>query len=607
MVLSMKVSHNELNQCAIVLSGIKENSMLRKKVLCVVSCLMVLFLLIVSSCGGSEAEEKEEQGVLSSEIPKYGGTLQIIGSDPSSFDEALALKFMARTTYQTNDSLIGGDYYKGPSGTGETDWVSGACGNMDVLTGYVAEKWELVGDDTIIYHIRPGIHFHNKPPTNGRELTAEDVVFSLNRLWFESDKTLHAMTPPFLKPTSITATGKYTVEVKVPPARQATLLLEMGVDGIYPKDAIEQFGDMSDWKNVIGAGPWMIEEYVPSSYLKFVRNPDYYMTDPKHPENRLPYIDSMRVRVIQDASTQQAAMNTGQLDYLDIVDFESLTSLTKNNKDILYKARMNAPLNVYFTMDNPESPWADINVRRAMNIAINKQEIIDDLFSGNGYMLANPYHRYASQAAFYTPLNEQPESVQELFEYNPEKAKTLLAGAGYPDGFTTEVVCQQGVYRGMNMVDYLSVIAAAWEKIGVTVKINALDSSIFGSMKNGRTFEDAILSDYQGYSAPFVFLAYIENFSNLNKYVDPVLLDYQTKMQQILYKDVGEMNRILKESGPYILDQAFALWMPALDVFTVWQPWLQNYNGEVWGGVATPQEWARFIWMDVELANRTGD
>ncbi len=583
----------------------ESNKMLRKKVAWVASIMMVITLMIVSSCGGSEAGEKEE-GLLSPEVPKYGGTLNILGGDPSSFDEALTMKFLARTSYQTNDSLMGGDFYKGPTGTGETDWVSGACGNMDVLTGYIAESWELIGNDTIIYHIRQGVHFHNKPPTNGRELTAEDVVFSLNRLWFESDKTLHAMNPPFLKPTSITALDEYTVEVKVPPAMQGTLLVEIGVDGIYPKDAIEQFGDMSDWKNVIGAGPWMIDDYVSGSYLHLVRNPDYYMTDQEHPENRLPYIDAVRARIIPDASTQQAAMKTGQLDYIDIVDFESLTSLTTHNKDILSKPRMNAPLNVYFVMDNQESPWADLNVRRAMNMAINKQVIIDDLFSGHGYMLANPYHRYSSHAAFYTPLEEQPESVKELFVYNPEKAKELLTEAGYPDGFTTDVVCQQTVYRGMNMVDYLSVIAADWEKVGVNVKINAVDSTIFTSMKNGRTFEDAILVDYQGYSAPFKFLGYIENFSNMNKYVDPVMQNYHDSMHQVLYKNTSEMNRILKESGSYILDQAFAAWMPAMDVYTIWQPWLQNYNGEVWGGVATPEEWSRYSWLDENLKKSLG-
>jgi hypothetical protein len=110
-----------------------------------------------------------------------------------------------------------------------------------------------------------------------------------------------------------------------------------------------------------------------------------------------------------------------------------------------------------------------------------------------------------------------------------------------------------------------------------------------------------------GYGWPYELSAYrLGDAANMTMVEDPLIRDYYEKIQAVLYKDTDEMNRLLKEVGPYILDQALAIWMPAKDVYTVWQPWLQNYKGECWGGVARPDEWAQYVWLDMKLKESLG-
>ena len=164
---------------------------MRSKIWLLISCLMVLSLLI-ASCGEASPQTPATQtsptiptsqttptaptttssgqgDITASPTSKYGGTFIIVGGDPSGFDDGVTMYIMNSTCYLTNEDLLQGDWMKGPAGTNEVSWMQGIIGRMELLTGGLAESWELVGADTIIFHIRKGVHWQDKAPVNGRE------------------------------------------------------------------------------------------------------------------------------------------------------------------------------------------------------------------------------------------------------------------------------------------------------------------------------------------------------------------------------------------------------------------------------------------------------
>ena len=136
-------------------------------------------------------------------------------------------------------------------------------------------------------------------PMNGRELDASDIEYNLHRVtalgsgFTEPSPTGNIKGLPI---ESIAATDKWTVVVKLKqPSLTALMWFAIGQTGtIYPPEVIEQQGDVKDWRNLVGTGPYMLTDRVEESSTTYEKNPDYWGYDEKYPENRLPYTDSIR-------------------------------------------------------------------------------------------------------------------------------------------------------------------------------------------------------------------------------------------------------------------------------------------------------------------------
>ncbi|MDP2917113.1 MAG: ABC transporter substrate-binding protein, partial [Dehalococcoidia bacterium] len=411
------------------------------------------------------------------EAPTYGGVLTLVlANNITGFDATYTPPWLNYTQHLTNEDLLTGDWAKGPAGTGEVSWeLATFPAKLDWVTGRLAESWELVDPQTIIFHIRKGVRFHNKPPVNGRELTADDVVFTWET--YLNAKGFYYATSygtPAKRPQA-TVQDKYTVVVKTPPGMTGDILERFGDNApIIPQEVVKQYGSLSDWRNASGTGPFMLVDFVSDSSASHVKNPNYWMKDPVNPANTLPYVDGVKMLIISDISTRLTALRTGKVDMLAGVGWQDIDGLKRGIPGLKVKTTLST---VYMISMRPDTkPFDDIRVRRALNMAIDRPAMIQGLYGGNGVQVLGHIAPLPDYADMLVPLEQLPPSSRELFGYHPDTAKKLLAEAGFPNGFKTEVVCTQELVDGLTVVkDYLS-------KVGVDMFLDVRETGVWTSI-----------------------------------------------------------------------------------------------------------------------------
>lgn len=585
-----------------------------KKILWIlVSSLMVLSL-VLASCGPGE-EEEEEEGLLAPEVPKYGGTLNYLSFDPMGFDPYYTFMVQCSTLYLCNEELLMGDWKQTPQGNGKAG-IGGFVGYASRLAGQLCESWSMPDDETLLFNIRKGVHWWDKPPVNGREYTAEDAAWAINHLW-EAPTGAHQMiVAPGERILGAKALDKYTLEVKVHPEAQGLQVIYTGSWLFhYPKEVVDTYGDMKDWKNVCGTGAYILTDYITSSSLTYQKNPDYWQYDPLHPENKLPYLDTIRGLIIPDQSTQLASFRTGQVDLSPMaLNYEQGELLLDQCPDLKYTTVPGFANHLYFRVDKPELPWDDLRVRQAMTLVINKQELIDTYYHGYADLQAAIYPPDKAWEPFYTPLEEMPTepttpdsrcSIQELFNYTPEnltKAKQLLEEAGYPNGFKCAIISSNP-----GDTDFLSVIKEYFAKVNVELEIQQLEGSIVAGMRRSRSYEEGIYTGAPDAAFPYdMHSTRKESFDCFSYYEHPVTRAAYEEQRQYVCKDDAKYAATLKAVVPFILEQCVGIWCPVPRTYRMWWPWVQNYSGE-WGlGCDDTGLHLYYMWTDQALKKSMG-
>jgi peptide/nickel transport system substrate-binding protein len=583
----------------------------------ILGCLLIA-ALVLGSCAPAAVEEEgktivgkvvEKEVVVKEEAkkevaptvegPKYGGVFTGgWASYPGIFDDAWGFGTNCYFLHLTHDELLVGDWAKGPTGSGEASFLIRGTFFPKLETGSIAESWELVDDQTIVYQIRKGVYFQDKPPVNGREMNADDVVFSIKR-HFETPQS-YVYQNYFKIFQSVEAKDKWTVEVKSTPGTVGTMfILTAEYVKIVPHEVVDLYGSMKDWHNVVGTGAFILKDYVQDSSGTLVRNPNYFATDPLHPQNRLPYLDGVKWLIIPDLSTRLAGIRVGKIDN-DILGWEDTKSLLESNPELkYYKWLQAAHLNIiWMRTDKPELPIADVRVRRALSMALDRQVIIDSYYDHQAEIFSTPVAPYPELMDIFVPLEEMPESVRENYSYNPDKAKALLAEAGYPNGFKTEIICWQ------NQVDILSLVKESWAKIGVDLNLDVREYAVYNSTLMLRSHKEMAFA-YLSSVAPHVMLNFMPTFFQDWAMVDDARVKeaYEIVRKNVVVNE-PEANRALREVYPYILEQAWYVETPAPYNFTVWQPWVKGYNGEFTVGYSQPYNYPIWLWYDVALKEK---
>ncbi len=560
--------------------------------------------------------------------PIYGGTITTAaGADYSAWDPTMAQAIRCGHMMWTSNELMQGDWTKGPQGSRQTDWEWGWLGDLSLITGELCESWALPDNETIIYNIRKGARYFLNPRSdkntlvNGREVTAQDVVWNME-MQFNYPTAWQTMTYPPTKPervtgkilpgdarrpTSFAALDKYTFQVKVPSTSQGIILMEIG-DNAYtnPPEIWTTGSDFTNWRNIIGSGPWILDDYVPGSSINYRKNPNYYEIDPLFPGKnyRWPYADFTKILVIPDLSTRLAALRTGKVDILQSVSRDDAFPIMNAVKDIQTKRRIATTWVLSGRLDKANLPYKDKRVRVALNLAVDKQAILKDYLKGDGELLAYPYPPLKSWEKYYTPLEELPAETQEIIKGgNPEKAKKLLAEAGYPNGFKATVQ----VWNLQPQPDEVAILAAYLAKVGVTLEIKIEESGVWNTIDAANSHHDMWYGQAKGIWAPYEQLMTKKGvFSNDAMIDDPYYDQVGTVIARDMISNPANYFKTMKEAGIYELNSAWAVFMPSPYLYQMWWPWIKNWMGIGWTGWAGVNDWYKAIWIDTNQKKAMG-
>ena len=402
----------------------------KSKVILAIAVILAVGLLTCACTPG--AEDEEGAGELS---PKHGGVLHNAFHSPSKMDPAfLASASDDHICRQWSDYLVFIDEDNEPD-----------------IDRSVAENWEMDETGKVwTFQLREGIKFHD-----GKEMTSRDIKFTYDRL---RDPDVGAATVElYSNIEDVSADDDYTVvfQLKEP---NLDFLKDAGDYHACVMDADNEDFD-TNWN---GTGPFIIESYSPEDKLVFKRNPNYWMQDEEG--YQLPYLDGIEVIFVDDPSAQVEALRGGQVDYLACVSTEFAPVLEEDSGVEIYKKLANTMFFIHMRSDR--GPAEDVRVRQAFKAATDRAEILDGAVGGLGVT-----GRDTPISEIYGDLYlDAPEPQQDL-----ERAKELLAEAGYPDGLDITLHTPQQAPA--------PAIATIWKeqmsKAGVNVEIQLVPSDVY--------------------------------------------------------------------------------------------------------------------------------
>lgn len=308
----------------------------------------------------------------------------------------------------------------------------------------LATEWKQVDDFTWEFKLRKGVKFHN-----GEELKASDVKFTYDRLL--DPKTSAA--PAFLLASvkEVKVIDDYTVQL-VTKEKFAPILYNLTHVGmsILNEKAVKEAGD--DYgKKPVGTGPFKFVKWDKSSQIVFEKNNDYFEGPAK--------VDNVTFRIIPEAATSVAELRTGGVDVVLDLPPAQVKNFENNNTVTVDKGSSFALK--YLGFDERQKPFDNVKVRQAVNYAINKDAIVKGAYQGFASVGTGPL------AAGLNGFNKDLKA----YEYNPEKAKQLLAEAGYPQGFETTL------YLSDKEIDskIATILQSQLKEVGINVKLQVTE------------------------------------------------------------------------------------------------------------------------------------
>jgi peptide/nickel transport system substrate-binding protein len=365
--------------------------------------------------------------------PKRGGTL-VVGNDEDAvgLDPHIAFAFASTNFYE--------HAYNG---------LIRFNAKME-LEPDLAQSWEVVNPTTVVFTLRKGVRFHN-----GREMTAEDVRYSIERI--RDPKTGSPVRSVYGSVERVEVVDPLTVRLHLKRPDASMLALMAGrASYVVPKEEVDKHGNLQ--KVAVGTGPFKLVEHVPGDFARFVRNEQYF-------EKGLPYLDGFTIKVIKDESSRLAALRRGTVD-LTWIKATEIEELARKEKGIL-SADTPEARHLYVWLNTRQPPFDNVKLRQAVAASLNRQEIIDAVLMGRGKLTAAVPPANPPYAATAAEIETFPFYKQDL-----ALAKKLLAEAGHPKGFEFTLKTSP---HSPDYVPAAQVMQRQLARAGITMKIEQME------------------------------------------------------------------------------------------------------------------------------------
>lgn len=405
-------------------------------------------------------------------------------------------------------------------------------GELELL---LAEEWEWKDPTTIAVKLRPGITFHN-----GEPLTSKAVQFSLEHL--TAEETASQVAGNFKVIESFKEIDDLNFELVLSrpapwlPAQIAAWL------PILPPD----YAATNDFaRNPVGTGPYRFESWSPGEKIELSVNQEYFEGSVKG----TPIADRVTYRFVADATTRVADLLAGNTDIVQGVPVDQAGSIESAGQTVVTQPVSGTS---FIRIPNTIEPFTNPKVRAAMNMAVDTQGIIDALNDGNGHPLANVF--VPSSIGFDPDLSP--------YVYDPEQAKSLLAEAGYPDGFSTTMDVSAS-----ERLDLAQAIASQLGEVGIDVEVTQKELAVFNSPDqwNGSAEDasDLRLITWRPLFDPYTLLSLMFSHTGfLSRFDDPAIQELIDAFST--EADPDKRESIGKELGKAMHDNPAAIYLSDL-------------------------------------------
>lgn len=496
---------------------------------------LVLVFLLAACSGNNEATTSE--GGETVESDKQGGTLvygrgaDSVGLDPINVTDGESI----RVTHNVFETLLEYDQ------------------NLELQPKLATEYSSSEGGLTWTFKLREGVKFHD-----GTDFNAEAVVFNFDR-WMDPENPYHQGDFPYYPflyggfkgdenhlIEHVKATGDHELEIKLK-RKTAPFLsyLAISMFGIASPAAIEKYGDTLN-EHPVGTGPFMFEEWSRNKTITLAKNPEYWM------EGK-PYLDKLIFQVIPENAARLNALQTGEIDVLDGMNATDTSSVENaDGLELLKRPSFNIG---YMAFNTEKAPFDNPLVRQAINMAVDKDNIVDAFYNGLADVATSPL----------PPSLWSHDDSLEKYDYNVEEAKKLLKEAGFENGFKTKLHTMSNPRPYMpEPMKIAEAIQSDLAKVGIEAEIVSMEwATYLEDTKAGA--HDMALYGWTGVMAdPDNFL-----YPNLSK------TNTNVPAQNIAFYKSDEFTALITEARETIdQDKRIELYKQAQQLFQKDAPWL---------------------------------